>query len=264
MVRIKLTLAYDGTAFRGWMAQAGKRTVQQTLTDAIAQVCGEQIEIVGASRTDSGAHARGQVCHFDSAVGIDPRKWPEILNRILPLDLAVTRSSRVGPDFNSRFCAEDRFYRYRIRTSARDPLISRYVHDHGKSLNLDLMRLAAESLLGDHDFRSFTENLDPSVRNTRRTLRRIKVQTHGPEIRIDVVGTAFLRGMMRRISGALLEVGSGKRPLEEIGLLLAGKADPKRLPVVLPAKGLCLMRVRYANPPVDHRRDSEVESASID
>ena len=252
-MRLKLTVAYDGTDFRGWAPSPGHRTVQATLTEAVQKLIDQDVEIVGASRTDSGAHAKGQVCHFDTSVDIASSRWPTILNRVLPVDIAVQKAAKVHDDFHSRFCAEDRWYRYHIRTAARNPFESRYVYDYGRELDLEAMKQAGKLLEGKHDFRAFTEELQPHIDNTVRTIRRVDVRQFRDEVRIEIVGTAFLRGMMRRMSGALLEVGAGKRQLESIGLLLTeGEVDMHR-PVVLPAKGLCLERVRYGNPPKDHR-----------
>src|SRR2546423_14524368 len=103
--RIKLVVSYDGTDFRGWAAQTGLRTVQGTLTEAVRRVSGEDCEIVGASRTDSGAHAKGQVCHFDAKAAIKPANWVQALNKVLPSEISVLNASIAGPEFNSRFCA---------------------------------------------------------------------------------------------------------------------------------------------------------------
>ncbi|MFI5385190.1 MAG: tRNA pseudouridine(38-40) synthase TruA [Fimbriimonadales bacterium] len=252
-MRITFVVAYDGTDFCGWAASAGHRTIQGVLTEAVRSVINEDVEIVGASRTDSGAHARGQVCHFDTHVPIAPEKWPLVINRVLPSDVAVRRASRVADDFNSRFCAEDRWYRYRIKTVRRDPFASRYAHDHGRELDVEAMRRAAKLLEGKHDFRAFTEDLQPHIDNTVRTMRRVSVREGQGEVRIEIGGTAFLRGMMRRMSGALLEVGSRKRKVDTVAALLSDARASLPWPVVLPAKGLCLMRIRYGNPPVDHR-----------
>jgi len=254
-MRLKFIVAYDGTDFCGWAAQAGRRTVEGTLTEAVRQVSGEIVEIVGASRTDSGAHAHGQVCHFDSVAPIVPARWPLIINRVLPTDVAVQRASRVGPDFHSRFCAEDRWYRYRIRTCVRDPFASRYAHDHGRELDEASMQAAGFILEGKHDFRAYTKELQPHIDNTVRTMRRVRIRKVPNEVWIEIGGTAFLRGMMRRMSGALLEVGAGKRKIETIAQLLTDKRSSMHWPTVLPAKGLCLMRVRYGRPPRDCRND---------
>ena len=253
-MRIKLVVAYDGTDFRGWAAQSGLRTVRGTLTEAVRFISGEEIEIWGASRTDSGAHALGQVAHFDSEVDIPPEKWARILTRRLPSDLTVVSSERVADDFSARFMAKDRFYRYRIHMGPRDPHRGRFVHAYGRELDVDRMQAAARHLLGRHDFLAFTEELEPHVLNTVRELYSLKVGQRRDEVWVDVVGTAFLRGMMRRMAGALLEVGRGARSVEEVSKLLTKEGqETLRWPVVLPARGLCLMRVRYGRRPVDSR-----------
>jgi tRNA pseudouridine38-40 synthase len=257
-MRIKLVVSYDGTDFCGWAPQPGRRTVQGTLTEAVRHVSGEEIEIFGASRTDSGAHAKGQVCHFDAEAAIPIQRWAPVLNRVLPSDLAVVSSHRVSADFHSRFFARDRFYRYRIATGPHDPFRSRFTHWFGRPLDVLSMNAAAAHLPGDHDFRAFTEELDSSVLNTRRTLFGVEVKQVRDEVWVDVVGTAFLRGMMRRMSGALIEVGRGKRPIEEVGRLLTREGQEHiQWPVVLPACGLCLMCVRYDRKPTDNRIASE-------
>ncbi|CAN5499393.1 tRNA pseudouridine(38-40) synthase TruA [soil metagenome] len=253
MTRIVLTAAYDGTDFRGWAANPESRTIQGTLTEAVRLIANEDIEITGASRTDSGAHARGQVAMFDTSRPIPLEKWAGVLNNRLPSDLQVLAAREAPEGFHPRFSARDRWYRYRVHIDVADPFKARFVHQYGKALDLDLMRLAADRLVGTHDFRAYTEELEPTVENTVRTLYSVQVRQVHDEMWVDVVGTAFLRGMMRRMVGALLECGRGYRPVEEVSRLL----DPEerhslRWPVVLPARGLCLMRVRYG-PPRDHR-----------
>lgn len=258
--RIKLVVSYDGTDFCGWAPQTGQRTVQSTLREAVRLVSGEEIEIVGASRTDSGAHAKGQTCHFDTKSPMPAEKWAPVLNKRLPPDLSVVRSSQVNSQFHSRFCAQDRYYRYRILTGARDPHRARFAHWYGRPLDVEAMQEAAAALVGEHDFRAFTEELDPSVENTVRTLFSFQVREVRDEVWVDVVGTAFLRGMMRRMAGSLLEVGRSHRPVAEVSMLLDSE-ERNRLqwPVVLPANGLCLMRVRYGR----ILRDSRTASLEV-
>lgn len=249
--RIKLTVAYDGTDFRGWAAQLGQRTVQGTLTETVRQVSGEDCEIIGASRTDSGAHARGQVCHFDTERPIE--NWAGALNRRLPEDVRVVSAKLVGESFHSRFSAEDRWYRYRILQDTGDPFEGRYAYVSHLRLDIGAMQAGAAKLAGEHDFRAFTEELHPSVENTVRKLFKVEVSQTKRETRIDIVGTAFLRGMMRRMSGMLFEIGRGKGSPDEIETLLSERRDELTWPVVLPAKGLTLMRVRYGRHPHDKR-----------
>jgi tRNA pseudouridine38-40 synthase len=252
-MRIKLTLAYDGTDFRGWAQNKGQRTVHSTLKEAVRRVSGDEIEIIGASRTDGGAHARGQVCHFDCEKPIPVEKWPIALNKVLPPDVTVLKAEKVRPDFSARFMAIDRFYRYKILTGQRDPFREPYAYYFGRTLDLEKMQEAAAILVGKHDFLAFTEELESSVTNTVRVLFKVDVRQVRDEVWVDVVGTAFLRGMMRRMSGALLEVGRGHRDVVEVSRLLQPEERHNyQWPTVLPAKGLCLMKIRYGRHPKGH------------
>lgn len=262
--RFKLTVAYDGTDFSGWAAQTGRRTVQGTLRDAVRQISGEDCEIVGASRTDGGAHARGQVAHFDMARPIPVHKLPNVLNRVLPPDLRIRHASIVPADFNSRFCAKDRWYRYAIAEHDRDPWLLRRAYGQRYSLDLDAMQFAARDLVGRHDFRAFTEELEPTVLNTVRELFSVEVSRVRDEVRIDIVGTAFLRGMMRRISGYLYEVGVHRRESTDGPRLLGTEREQLDWPVVLPARGLTLMAIRYGRHPVDCRKRPNQTSAEAE
>lgn len=220
------------------------------------QVSGEDCEIEGASRTDSGANARGQVCHFDVSEGMPEDKWRLVLNQALPNDIAIVSSCKVSPEFNSRFWAEKRWYRYRILTGRTDPERARYTyHYDAKPLDVGLMRDAASHLIGKHDFLAFSQ-LVPPGKSTVRELFSVEVRRVRDELRIDVIGTAFVRGMMRRISGALWEVGRGARQPDSIPELL-GQRDRRKIrwPTVLPANGLTLMKVFYGRHPHDRRRE---------
>lgn len=230
------------------------------MIEAVRQVSGEDCEITGASRTDSGAHALGQVCHFDLEAAIPAERWPAALNRALPRDIRVRSAAEVDSAFHSRFCARDRSYRYRILQNESDPFRGRFAHREPRPLDVDRMRASATLLIGLHDFIAFTAELSPDVGNTMRTLRSVGVSRVRDEVRIDVVGTAFLRGMMRRIAGALLEVGRDRRKPESLRALLVGGLNPDTQPVVLPAHGLTLMRVRYGRHPVDNRANNETAS----
>ncbi|MCE9558844.1 MAG: tRNA pseudouridine(38-40) synthase TruA [Armatimonadetes bacterium] len=248
--RIKLVVAYDGTEFSGWAAQRDLRTIQGTLRDTVRQVSGEDCEIVGASRTDAGAHARGQVCHFDSTVAIEPEHWVYVLNWQLPKDISVVKAEGVNEGFHARFSARSRLYQYRI-TRNRDPRYTRVAHWYPKELDFDKMEEAAKLLIGEHDFRAFGEELN-EIPNSVRVIHSIKLRRVRHEIWIDIVGAAFMRGMMRRISGGLLEVGRGRRTVAEIGQLLDPLLRDKLMwPVVLPAHGLTLQTVSYGR----HFRD---------
>lgn len=210
---------------------------------------------MGTSRTDSGAHAKGQVCHFDSIVPAD--RWVVAINQVLDSDIRAVKAESVPDNFHSRFWVLDRAYRYTIVQDVTDPFRLRYAYGMHRSLNVELMKEAATLFLGAHDFRAFTEELDPHITNTIRRLFSVKVNKVRDEVRIDIVGTAFLRGMMRRISGCLLEVGRQKRSLRSVETLLSEDRIQEHWPVVLPAKGLCLMKVRYGRHPRDCRDKDE-------
>lgn len=252
--RIRLVVAYDGYDFCGWAPQDGLRTVRGILTEAVRQISGEENEIIAASRTDSGAHAVGQVCHFDTRNPMPSDRWPLALNQLLPSDVVVKRSDLVPNRFHSRFWADKRWYRYRILTGQRDPHRARTTWFTPQPQNVERMNEAAARFLGVHDFLAFSQELPPGT-NTTRELRSVEVRRLRDEIVIDVHGNAFLRGMMRRISGTLWEIGRGKREPEWVSELLAMR-DRETIPwpTVLPAHGLCLMRVFYGRHPLDKRQ----------
>lgn len=215
------------------------------MTEAVRRVTGEESELFGASRTDSGAHAAGQVCHFDSDTPVPVERWPSILNRLLPLDLRVLESEAVDEEFSSRFSAEYRHYRYTILRTDNDPFRGRFAHVYLGPLNVPDMSRAAAMLVGRHNFEAFSEELPPGIENTFRELFKVEVTDHDDEIHVDIEGTAFMRGMMRRISGFLLEVGRGYRQAEDALALLGEDRGSVQWPVVLPARGLCLRRIQY-------------------
>lgn len=252
--RVKLVVAYDGADFCGWAPQEGQRTVHSTLSGAVREVSREEPEIVGASRTDSGAHAKGQVCHFDTTRPIKPAKWVRALNDLLPRDLKVVSCQLVNRGFHSRFWAQDRWYRYRILTGPPDPERARYTFPFCRPLDADKMNRAAQKLVGEHDFLAFTQLVEVEE-NTVRTMFKFDVRQVRDEVRIDVVGTAFARGMMRRMSGALWEIGRGMREPEMLDELLRQRVKNEvHWPTVLPASGLTLMKIRYGPGMTDGRQ----------
>jgi len=194
------------------------------------------------------------VCHFDTACGIPTEKWPRVINTVSPRDIAVLRAKEAPPDFHSRFWAISRSYRYRLQGGPRDPERMRYAYYFGRPLDVRAMQEAAQQFVGQHDFKAFSQDLLPEE-NSVRTVLRIGVRQVRDEVWIDVVAKAYCRGMMRRISGSLWEVGRGKREAESIGELLR---EPRKKglhwPVVLPAAGLTLMKVSYGRHPKDRSR----------
>lgn len=258
--RIGLVIQYDGTDFCGWAEQQGQRTVQGTLKTCIESVCNHAVELRGASRTDSGAHALGQFADFETESPMPAERWAKALNDRLPLDVRVAKSKAVPSEFHSRFFARSRTYRYRISEEERvSPMLARFVYASGREMNERAMADAAAMLLGRRDFLPFGEELPPDC-NTVREVYACSVQRCGREVRITIQANAFIRGMVRRIAGGLFEVGVGRRSREEFASLL----DTERRtsipwPVVLPARGLTLLKVDYGRSYRDVRKEQMFE-----
>jgi tRNA pseudouridine38-40 synthase len=247
LARFRLTLEYDGAGFAGWQVQAGGlRTVQGVLAAALERIAGRSCHPVGASRTDAGVHAEGQLASVDLETGLDAKRLGRALNGVLPRDLAVVDAAEVGPEFHARFAARSKLYRYQVWNGAHpSPLRAARAHRVVTPLDLAAMRRAAAQLLGSHDFRSFQAARGvPGA--TLRTLTRVDVEgeTRG-EVRIWVEGDAFLRHMVRILAGTLLEVGVGRRDPGAIPPLLAAR-DRSQAGPTAPARGLCLVRVDVA------------------
>lgn len=240
----RLTLEYDGTDFAGWQVQpGGRRTVQGVLETAVARVAGQRVRVRGASRTDAGVHALGQVVSVGLDTGLSPERLAGALNAVLPADVAVREAARAPDDFDARRHARSKLYRYRIwNHPARSPLRRRQWLCFPRPLDLPAMRRAAVQLSGDHDFRSFTA-AKSGARSFERRLRRLDLTGEaGGEIRVLAEGDAFLRHMVRILVGTLLEVGTGRRDPDSMPAVLAARHRPAAGRTASPA-GLCLMRV---------------------
>jgi tRNA pseudouridine38-40 synthase len=237
--RFRATVEYDGTEFAGFQIQSGARTVQGELEAALARLSGGiRQPVMGAGRTDAGVHATGQVIAFTYPGSLSAEALTEALNGLLPPDVAISGLRRAPAGFNPRYAARYRDYRYSIWNGPRSPLRERTALWVRSELDIAAMALGATAFEGRHDFSAFG-GADPQPV---RTVHRIRVRRSGSLVTIDVRADAFLRGMVRRIVAALLEVGRGKLGASAIpGLLGAGK--PALAGAAAPAKGLCLRRV---------------------
>jgi tRNA pseudouridine38-40 synthase len=216
------------------------------LAAALERIAGHPCRPVGASRTDAGVHAEGQLASVDLETGLDAKRLCRALNGVLPHDLAVVDAAEVGPEFHARFSARSKLYRYRVWNGAHpSPLRAAWAHRVVTPLDLPAMRRAAGQLLGSHDFRSF-QAARAAPGTTLRTLTRVDVEgeTRG-EVRLWVEGDAFLRHMVRILAGTLVEVGVGRRDPGSLAPLLASR-DRSRAGPTAPARGLCLVRVDFA------------------
>jgi len=237
--RFRATVEYDGTEFAGFQIQRNARTVQGELEAALSRLCGGVRQpVVGAGRTDAGVHATGQVIAFTYPGSLSAEALTEALNGMLPPDVAIRDLRRAPAGFNPRYAARFREYRYSIWNGPRSPLRERTALWVRSELDVAAMASAATALEGRHDFSAFG-GADPQPI---RTIHRIRVRRQGAVVTIDVRADAFLRGMVRRLVAALLEVGRGKLEVSAMpGLLIAGK--PALGGAAAPARGLCLRRV---------------------
>lgn len=244
MKRIHMILEYDGSRYGGWQLQKNALTVQEVVEEALACVNGRPVTVYSSGRTDAGVHALGMSIHFDPRRELTPRSFREGVNRLLPDDVVVREVHYVERDFHARYSATGKWYRYTLHA---DEIRSALFRDRSwhvrKPLDLELMRKAAQLLLGEHDFAAFR------VRgcNAGTTVRRIdllRISCRDGFVLLDVVGSGFLRYMVRRITGTLVEVASGKRSLESVAQML-NHPHEHSAGVTAPAHGLCLMRVRY-------------------
>ncbi|WFR56895.1 tRNA pseudouridine(38-40) synthase TruA [Anaerocolumna sp. AGMB13025] len=244
MKRIMLIVAYDGTGYCGWQVQPNGITVEEVVNRHLSELLKEPIEVIGASRTDSGVHALGNVAVFDTETRIPGEKISFALNQRLPQDIVIQMSREVPSDFHPRFCNSTKTYQYRILNS-RFPLPTLRLYNHFVyyPLNTDLMAEATKHLIGEHDFKSFCSTRT-QVTDTVRIIYDLKVERDGDSISITISGNGFLYNMVRIIVGTLLKVGLGVYPPVHVKEILEKKdrlaAGPKA-----PAQGLTLIKIDY-------------------
>ncbi len=248
--RFKITVAYDGTAFHGWQKQAcvtghePLRTVAGVLEEALRRVLRQPLALVGASRTDAGVHAKGQVAHFVADTAIPIERLSRAINSRLPQDVEVLTAEPVSPDFDAISGPVSKQYRYRIFHTTRRPLTKRhYVWHCWTPLDIDRMACAAGRLEGTHDFAGFAAAGHGRL-STVRTVLRCDVCRNDPEVHIVIEGTGFLYHMVRIIAGTLVDIGRGRLEPEWIDRILQSP-DRRLAGPTLPARGLCLEWIRY-------------------
>lgn len=244
---IKLVVEYDGTGLSGWQRQDNGPSVQEHLERAVAGMVGAPTTVYGASRTDAGVHAEGQVASFSTTTDIPIDGFRMGLNSALPEQIAVVQVSEAAADFHARFSARGKRYRYSLFTRpSRSPFWHRRAwHRPGRPpLDLDAMRRAAEHFIGEHDFAAFRAT-GCQAQTTRRRIHQIDIEEPLPH-RVDVWvrGNAFLRNMVRIIAGTLVEVGQGRLQADEIASIIAS-GDRTRAGQTAPAHGLTLVEVLY-------------------
>lgn len=247
MKRVKLTVAYDGTDYHGWQIQNDGITIESELNRCLSELLGEQIQVIGASRTDAGVHALGNVAVFDTECRMPAEKMSYALNQRLPEDIRIQRSEEVAPDWHPRRCESRKTYEYRIyRGEFPMPVKRLYSYFTYHLLDVDSMRRAAAFLEGEHDFRSFCQT-GAQVESTVRTLYSVEIEEQGAELVIRVCGNGFLYNMVRIIAGTLIEVGRGRRRPEDMTAVLQA-ANRNAAGPTAPAHGLTLVKYEFSEP----------------
>ncbi|HDQ00706.1 MAG TPA: tRNA pseudouridine(38-40) synthase TruA [bacterium] len=242
MRNIKIVLEYDGTDFCGWQFQPNLRTVQQNIQAALKQIFRQDITVIGAGRTDSGVHARGQVANFHIDSEMAAEKIMAALNGNLPKDIRILSAEQVSPDFNSRYSAKKRHYQYVI-TQVERAINRNYMWCYKNKLDVEKMQRASKYLLGRQDFKSFcAQNVD--LEHHYCTVEKIDWEQKESILSLNIVANRFIHSMVRIIVGTMIDVGRGFTEVEKIPEILAAK-DRKKSGQTVPAKGLCLEKVYY-------------------
>ena len=244
MKRVKLTVAYDGTNYCGWQVQPNGLAVQEVLNRCLSELLKTKIEVIGASRTDAGVHALGNVAVFDTEARMPAEKFSYALNTRLPQDIRIQNSCQVPDDFHPRFQETVKTYEYKIyNRKFPDPTKRLYTYFYYYPLDVEKMRQGAAYLIGEHDFKSFcTEK--PEVTNTVRTIYSLNVIKEGDMIIIRVTGNGFLYNMVRIIAGTLIRVGGGFIEPQQIKKILEAKDRTLAGETARP-EGLTLIGIRY-------------------
>ncbi|MCA9242437.1 MAG: tRNA pseudouridine(38-40) synthase TruA [Phycisphaerales bacterium] len=246
---LKLTIAYDGTDFHGWQSQAGMRTVQSELTDIARRVIGLPISITGASRTDAGVHAVGQVAHMRLDSPIPTENIRRAINHRLPDDVTIVSIAETHDGFNAIRDARHKQYRYRIFPGEQRPvadLRQRFTWHVWVPQAIEQMRAAAQRMVGTRDFAAFASPGSPR-HSTVRTVSRVDVRDEAPEIVIDVEGDGFLYQQVRNMVGTLVEVGRGHWTPDRVSEALES-CSREDAAGAAPPQGLCLRWIRYDEP----------------
>lgn len=242
--RVRLTVAYDGTNYHGWQLQNNGITIEEVLNGCLSELLSEPIQVIGASRTDSGVHAMGNIAIFDTTSHMPAGKISYALNQRLPEDIRIQKSEEVAADWHPRYCESRKTYEYRIyRAEFPMPTKRLYSYFIYRPLSTERMQEAAAYLEGEHDFRSFCQT-GAQVESTVRTIHWVQVEEQGADIVIRVCGNGFLYNMVRIIAGTLIEVGQGKRePESMLDVLIA--CDRAAAGPTAPAHGLTLIKYDF-------------------
>ncbi len=245
MKRVKLIVAYEGTNYCGWQVQPNGITIEEVLNRTLSELLGEEIQVIGASRTDAGVHSLGNVAVFDTQTRIPAEKICYALNQRLPEDIAVQSSCQVEADFHPRRCYSEKTYEYRIlNRKIPIPTLRRDTYFYYRALDVENMQKAAAFLVGEHDFRSFCSVRTSAEDTVRKILSCTVTKSQEDIITIRVTGTGFLYNMVRIIAGTLISAGMGEFAPESIPEILQ-KKDRGAAGPTAPAHGLTMIGINY-------------------
>ena len=258
--RYKMTVAYDGHLFHGFQYQPRQRTVQGTIETALSKMTkGKNVVVEGSGRTDAGVHALGQVIHFDYPdKPIPPERMICALNSLMPLDIVFKKCEIVDEKFHVRYSAKGKWYRYRVSLDRFvDPFKRLYTGHYPYPVDVEKMKKASFDLLGTHDFTSFAAS-GGQIKNKVRTMFYVNIQKdkQNNEIVFDFICSGFLYNMVRILVAMLLEIGRGKRPVNDIPRVIMAK-DREQVRETAQASGLFLYHVFYDDIPKKYRLDRE-------
>lgn len=243
-MRYKMTMAYDGRNYAGFQSQINALAIQDVIEEKLEKIFGEKIRIVMSSRTDAGVHALDQVCHFDSDKKKDTYKLRFSLNSLLPKDIHILKIEEVDDSFHARFSVKTKTYEYRINIGEYDVFLNGYAYQCFYKLDVELMKKAAKMYVGTHDFSSFNTSSFKEYPNQVRTIKQFKIMEKGDMLIIRVTGTGFLKNMVRIMVGTLIDLGRGKKKLEDVREMLEHPDKSKRRYNADP-NGLYLVKIRY-------------------
>lgn len=244
MKRYKLIAAYDGTNYSGWQLQENAPTIEGVLNQALSKLLKQEIQVMGASRTDAGVHARGNVAVFDADTTIPGDRLKYALNPLLPEDVRIMESAQVSDDFHPRFCDTEKTYEYQIWNSSNPlPMMRLYSYWYSRPLNVENMDKAARLIPGERDFKSFCA-AGAQVSTTVRKVTGAEVFKSGDMVTIRIKGEGFLYNMVRIIAGTLIRVGEGKWEPDKMTEIIESCDRTKAGPTA-PPQGLTLMKIEY-------------------
>lgn len=255
MCNVRVEIAYDGTKYNGWQIQKSTElTIQGKLQTVLTRLVGKEIEVIGSGRTDAGVHARKQVANFhmdnvekilseNDCMNLDD--FVKLVNSYLPEDIAIMNATFADERFHARYAAKSKTYRYRIHISPIPNVFERkYIYTYlDRTLDVELMQLAAKKLLGKQDFKSFCGN-KRMKKSTVRTIFDIRFECSENEICIYYTGDGFLQNMVRILTGTLIEIGAGLKQISDLDEIIQSK-NRELAGFTAPAKGLCLYEVMY-------------------